>query len=65
MPSVRGHAIHEMQLALDVARLGADEANRRFAPDPWDDLTVPDGLDVSIITERSSTRCGPATAIRS
>ena len=50
VPSVRGHAIHEMQLALDVARHGVEEANRRFAPDPWDDLVVPDGLDVSIIT---------------
>ncbi|MCY3843485.1 MAG: penicillin acylase family protein, partial [Acidobacteria bacterium] len=51
VPSVRGHAIHEMQLALDVARHGVEEANRRFAPDPWDELVVPDGLDVSIITE--------------
>ena len=51
VPSVRGHALHEMQLALDVARHGVEEANRRFAPDPWDDLVVPDGLDVSIITE--------------
>ena len=51
VPSVRGHAIHEMQLALDVARYGVEEANRRFAPDPWDDLVVPDGLDVGIITE--------------
>lgn len=51
VPSVRGHAIHEMQLALDVARYGVEEANRRFAPDPWDDLVVPDGLDVSLVTE--------------
>ena len=51
VPSVRGHALHEMQLALNVARHGVDEANRRAAPDPWDDLVVPDGLDVSIITE--------------
>ena len=27
------------------------EANKRAAPDPWDDLVVPDGLDVSIITD--------------
>jgi penicillin amidase len=51
VPSVRGHAIHEMQLALDVARYGVEEANRRAAPDPWDDLQVPEGLDVSLITE--------------
>ena len=51
VPSVRGHAINEMQLALDVARHGVEEANRRAAPDPWDELEVPEGLDVSIITE--------------
>ena len=51
VPSVRGHAIDEIQLALNVARYGADEANRRAAPDPWDDLEVPDGLDVGIITQ--------------
>lgn len=49
--SVRGHAINEIQLAMNVANLGAEEANRRAAPDPWDDLEVPDGLDVSIITQ--------------
>ncbi len=51
VPSVRGHAINEVRLALDVARYGAEEANRRFAPDPWDDLVVPDGLDVTLFTE--------------
>jgi penicillin amidase len=51
VPSVRGHAINEIQLAIDVARYGVEEANRRAAPDPWDDLEVPEGLDVSIITQ--------------
>ena len=51
VPSVRGHAINEIQLAMNVARYGAEEANRRAAPDPWEDLEVPDGLDVSIITQ--------------
>jgi penicillin amidase len=51
VPSVRGHAINELQLAMNVAQYGAEEANRRAAPDPWDDLQVPDGLDVSIITQ--------------
>lgn len=51
VPSVRGDAIEEIELALDVARYGVEEANRRFAPDPWDDLQIPEGLDVSIITE--------------
>ena len=51
VPSVRGHAINEIQLAMAVARDGVEEANRRAAPDPWDDLTIPEGLDVSIITQ--------------
>ena len=49
-PSARAHATDEIRLALDVVRLGAEEANRRRAPDPWDDLVVPEGLDVSLIT---------------
>ncbi|MDH3208176.1 MAG: penicillin acylase family protein [Gemmatimonadota bacterium] len=49
--STRGHAISEMQLAMNVARYGPEEANRRSTPDPWDDLEVPEGLDVSIITQ--------------
>ena len=51
LSSVRGHAISEIQLAMRVDQLGAEEANRRATPDPWDDLEVPEGLDVSIITE--------------
>lgn len=51
VPSVRGHAINEVQLAMNVARYGAEEANRRAAPDPYEDLVVPDGLDVSLFTE--------------
>ena len=27
------------------------EANRRAAPDPWDDLDVPEGLDLNWFTE--------------
>ncbi len=49
LSSARGHATSEMQLALNVAKYGVAEANRRSTPDPWDDLTVPEGLDVSII----------------
>ena len=51
LSSVRGHAISEIQLARNVDRFGADEANRRADPDPWDDLKIPEGLDVSIITQ--------------
>ena len=41
----------ELRFALQVARLGAAEANRRARPDPFVDLAVPRGLDVSIISE--------------
>ena len=51
LSSVRGHAISEIQLAMNVARNGAEEANRRASPDPYADLVVPDGLDVNLITE--------------
>ncbi|HSC28471.1 MAG TPA: penicillin acylase family protein [Vicinamibacterales bacterium] len=55
-----GDATSELQLARSVAQLGPEEANRRRNPDPWDDLRVPDGLDVGIIGEEvlASTRAG-------
>jgi penicillin G amidase len=40
----------ELQLALDVKKFGAKEANRRESPDPYDDLKVPEGLDLNGIT---------------
>jgi penicillin amidase len=43
--------LEELRLAQNVARLGVQEANKRAAPDPWDDLVVPEGLDVKIITD--------------
>jgi penicillin G amidase len=43
--------LEEIRLAREVARMGVKEANKRAAPDPWDELVVPDGLDVSIITD--------------
>jgi penicillin amidase len=45
-----GDAVSELRLAISVGKYGVKEANRRAAPDPWDDLTVPDGLDVKLIT---------------
>ena len=39
----------ELQLARLVARVGVREANRQRMPDPWDELTIPDGLDVRLI----------------
>jgi penicillin G amidase len=44
-----GDATSELQLARNVAVLGVTEANRLSNPDPWDDLAVPEGLDVSIV----------------
>jgi penicillin amidase len=44
-----GDATNELQLARSVAELGVVEANRRRNPDPWDDLKIPDGLDVATI----------------
>ncbi len=52
VPSVRGHAINEVQLAMNVAQYGAAEANRRAAPDPFAELIVPEGLDVSLFTQQ-------------
>jgi penicillin amidase len=46
-----GDATAELRLAQNVARFGAEEANRRAQPDPWDDLKVPEGLNVSIIAD--------------
>src|SRR5688572_25901493 len=46
-----GDAGAELQLARSVAQLGAAEANRRRNPDPYEDLVVPSGLDVSTIDE--------------
>ena len=45
-----GDATNELQLARSVAELGAVEANRRRNPDPWDELVIPKGLDVSLIS---------------
>ena len=46
-----GGARQELQLAQQVAKLGAEEANRQADPDPWYELTVPTGLDVTAITD--------------
>ncbi|HXT68988.1 MAG TPA: penicillin acylase family protein [Vicinamibacterales bacterium] len=46
-----GDASAELMLARNVVRLGAEAANKQRAPDPWDDLKLPEGLDLSIIDE--------------
>ncbi len=51
LDSTSAHPISEIQLALDVKKLGAQEANRRAAPDPYDELQVPEGLDLNWFTD--------------
>ena len=46
-----GDAVSELRLAMNVATYGVKEANRRAAPDPWDELQVPEGLDVKLVTD--------------
>ena len=48
-----GDAASELQLARLVARVGVKEANRQRMPDPWDELTIPEGLDVNAIVEEA------------
>ncbi len=50
-PSAGNDAGDEIRLARSVAELGVEEANRRAAPLPWDDLVVPEGLDVTLVHE--------------
>ena len=55
-----GDATTELQLARSAASIGLEAANKRRNPDPWDDLALPDGLDLADITEAAlaSTRAG-------
>jgi penicillin amidase len=53
-----GDAGAELQLARNVARVGAAEANRARNPDPPDELAVPRGLDVSAITDEVVAAAG-------
>lgn len=53
-----GDANAELTLARAVVRLGREEANRQRMPDPWDDLALPEGLDLSIIDETVTTTGG-------
>jgi penicillin amidase len=48
-----GDGSSELQLAQLVARVGVKEANRQRMPDPWDELTVPEGLDVGAISDEA------------
>ena len=42
----------EIRFALQVARLGAAEATRRSRPDPFVEVPLPRGLDMSILSEQ-------------
>ena len=46
-----GDARSELRLAEQVAELGAAEANRRARPQPWNELTVPAGVEMAWITD--------------
>ena len=46
-----GQARRQLNLAMDVAEYGVEDANERNDPNPWRELEVPEGLDVSVITE--------------
>jgi penicillin amidase len=50
-PSSFGGAGGELSLARNVARLGREAANRQANPDPPDDLQIPEGLDLTAITD--------------
>ncbi|HXG54240.1 MAG TPA: penicillin acylase family protein, partial [Vicinamibacterales bacterium] len=60
-----GDAAAELQLARSVAELGPAAANRLRNPDPFEDLVVPAGLDVTAITDAvlAATR-GPGATPR-
>ena len=44
-------ALDELRLARDVARFGADSANRAFRPSPYRELVVPSGVDLALVTQ--------------
>ncbi len=46
-----GAAQQELRLARDVAALGAEEANRRAAPDPHGELVPASGVDFALIND--------------
>lgn len=46
-----GEARAELRFAMEVAQIGAQEANMRAQPEPAIPLRVPEGVDYSIITQ--------------
>src|SRR3984957_10760164 len=49
--STSGNEIDEIQLALNTKMFGAEMSTPRAAPDPYDELRVPEGLDLNWITD--------------
>jgi penicillin amidase len=44
-------ALSELRLARSAVELGASEANRRENPDPFRELSLPEGLDLGLLSE--------------
>ncbi len=49
--AMTGNNLGEIGLLLRVRELGLEAANRENAPDPWDVLAIPAGLQVDIVPE--------------
>jgi penicillin amidase len=64
-PPSFGDAAAELQLARNVAANGVEAANRARNPDPPDPLAVPEGLDLSLISDQAiaATRVLTAQAV--
>ena len=60
-----GDAVNELRLARSVATLGATEANRQRNPDPWEELRVPEGVNIAAFDEsvEAATQSGPSVRV--
>lgn len=59
-----GNASAELSLARNVVRLGRAQANEQSAPDPWDELELPEGLDLASIADNVAVPGGRGGATR-
>ena len=59
-----GNASAELNLARNVVRLGRAQANKQSAPDPWDELELPEGLDLASIADNVAVPGGRGGAAR-
>jgi len=60
-----GDATAELTLARLIARVGVKEAMRQHLPDPWSEVVVPEGLDLTAFTDEavSASRGGGRGAL--